>query len=354
MTETNNEMLLAAIERGAAFAPDPDDVLRVVRTRVARRRRRRMTGTAIVAAAVVIAVFGALTVERSLGGRGHSTAQATASPAVMPVPPQRCMLRFGWLPPGLDPPSRSCGPAGEEVGYPMGAGNYLDVSMLNSSWQPTLDTPGLQQIKVGGRPAAIASRPTRTIIIFQLPSGHWVSLEYGKGYPSSSEQQATLRTDALAIANSVSEGPAEEIQVAFAPGYLPAGMRLARIYPGATPGTGSLEYNDGTGSVTKVEMGGTEDGIPVSLPVTDERYNVSISLGPPEPGLPGDSANPVGHLGNLTIYLINNNGASVVVPGFHGGVLSVFSLVKPLIEPPPPTLSTDELIKIAEHVQWFG
>ncbi len=361
MNEADNELLVAAISEGAEFAPDSHDVLRTVRVRVARQRRRRLAGRAVAAVASVIAVLGAVAIVERWPDRPLDTAAPSPGTGIgqaMPVPPQQCTLRFGWLPPGLKDPTRSCGPAEENVLYPMAGGNYLSVEMLKVSWQPKLDLPGLQQIKVGGRPAAISSKPTRTIITFQLPSGHWIQLEYGRGHPGSSSsrsQQTTLHNDALAIANGVSEGTAEDVQVAFAPAYLPAGMRLTSVGTGATPGTGQLHYGDGSGSVTKVDVVGTTDGIQDSMPVTDDRHTVSISLLSPDPSRLGHSAEPVGHLGNLPIYSING-GMAVLVPGFHGATLEVATsavrYVNPT-EPPDAAVSTDELIKIAQHVQWF-
>ncbi|GIH17211.1 hypothetical protein [Rugosimonospora africana] len=359
MTETDNELLTAAISEGAALAPDSHDVLRAVRVRVARQQRFRRSGIAVAGAvASVIAVFGAVTVVQKWPGGSLDTA-AHGPGGVMPVPAQQCTLTFGWLPPGLKSPVRSCGPDGENVGYPMDGGNYLSVGMLNASWQPTLDAAGLQQIEVGGRPAAICSKPTRTAITFQLPSGHWVQLEYGNGLPGSSSsgaQQTTLRNDALAIANGMSEGTADDVQVAFAPGYLPADMSLAGVGTGTTPGTGQLHYGDGSGAVTKVEVGGGTDGLTDIMPVSDDRHTLSISLLSPDPGLMSHSANPVGRLGNLTIYSINQ-GTAVLVPGFHGATLEVATSAVRYVnstEPPGGALSTDELIKIAQHIQWFG
>jgi hypothetical protein len=355
MNAAEQRVLVDGIGEGAAQAPDAHVVLAEVQARIVRGRRRRRIGGAVTAVVAALAVAGLLVGGvGGLAGRSHRGTGQWAGVRVEPVPPQRCTVRLGWVPAGLRPPLRGCGPLGESLLYPMAGGAYLRMDVSNLPWQHRTDLAGWERVDIGGRTGLVASRATRTILWFALPSGRWANLEYGKGYPSAQGgPQAGLRADALTIARAVSEDGTDTVRVGFVPAYLPPGMRLAEVATlGPPPGFGELSYGDGSLALRTVGTSGTEDGIEDEDPVFDRGHTVSIRLSAPDPELDKVAAGtPVATVAGRPAYLINQ-GTELVVPGFHGGDLTV-STTSPGA-PGYESLPREELIRIAQGVRWLG
>ncbi|MFG2058194.1 hypothetical protein ACGFI9_29650 [Micromonospora sp. NPDC048930] len=355
-----NARLTRALTEGERYTPDPDVVLAGVRTGIARSRRRRRYATAGLAGLAVLALTGtAVVVDRS----ERSSPRPAGSPAPPAVPAQACGLSFGWLPEGLDEPTRDCGPRRQSVLYPMAGGPYLAVSIDQSAWQGYAKIkPGWKPVTVNGRNGQIVTRRTRTFIRFPLPSGHWVFLEYGVGQPSG-KATTGLAPTAQRIAEHISEAPAGSLTVPFAPTYLPSGQRLDHIGQGAGGATASVGYQDGSGRIVGSGTATTEDGVAIEKPYVDTGigYGISWSSDPrnvinlAEAERAMRTERTVDVQGSRA-YLINQ-GDVLVVESFHGGQLTVsvnLPIGDPRNHPPRPSNVSQELLRIAEGVRWLG
>ncbi|GAA0916787.1 hypothetical protein [Virgisporangium aurantiacum] len=346
-----NEQLLAdALASDERLAPDPHDVLAGMAGGIRRRRQRRLAGYAASVLAV-LALAGGLVVTVPW------QAEQAASPAPIPTPDFQRTVRFGWLPDGLSPPTYSASDTGEEVLYPMSGAVYLRVAVSHVDWQPKLDKSGWQQIQVGGRPGRLVSRPTRTLILWQLPSGHWADLEFGRGGPGGGDSQPAVQTDAERIAAGVTEGAPEPVRLAFELTHLPAGMRIVGI-TGATPdGYGNIEITSGSEEAINTAEGITEDGIVYDFPMLDRSGRITVSFAPgawsasnPPPGVTRFA--DIG--GKAAFRLGQDKGVAVDWPP-HGFV-QVWQPAMAKVDGPAiaPLLTLDEFRAVASGIRWLG
>jgi hypothetical protein len=208
-----SELLMSALHAEEQHAPDPHEVLAGVARGVRRRARRSAAALAAGVALAVLAVSGAVVI-----------AIGPAPPASVGAPVQGAFpadaahgVNFGWLP---DDVGRGGGP---DV---SAGGPYLVASVLPYVWTPTLDLTGWQRTEINGRPGRIVSRPTRTFLLWQLPSGHWAGLEFGRGMPRGADAQPGVELDARRIAAAITEAPYRRGSSRLRLTYLPQGYRV--------------------------------------------------------------------------------------------------------------------------------
>ncbi|RKN31673.1 hypothetical protein D7044_15295 [Micromonospora musae] len=327
-----------------------------VRAGIARSHRRRRYASAGLAAFTLLAVSGtAVLVARPEQPASRPADNLAANAQTGPVPPQECRLSLGWLPEGLVEPSRICGPTAQSVLYPMYDGPYLSVSIDQSGWQGPRNTRGWEPVTVNGEAGYLVTRATRTFVKFPLPSGRWVSVEYGVGMPGA-RATAGLEATARRIAEHISETPTESLNAPFAPTYLPPGQRLANL---RRDGDGaSVTYQDGSGRIIgATSTSTTEDGVIGEFLEFDDGagYRISWTSNPPGDYLPLKQGERIADIQGRPAHRFNEDGI-VVVDGFHGGQLTVstrypVSLHRKL---PKPANPTPELVRIAEGVRWLG
>jgi hypothetical protein len=332
--------LVEALQADERLAPDPSDVLAGVAGGIRRRRQRRLAGYAASAVALAV-VAGTLAV--TLPSRTDRAEQ----PAGTATGEWNRTLRFGWLPDGLaTPPLYQASDTEESALYPeANNGRYLLVNLTKVDWRPRLDLPGWRQTQVGGRPARIISRPTRTLITWELPSGRWASLDYGQGRPGSRDAQPGVETSAERIALGVTEGAPEPVRVAFSVGYLPEGMRVVGVRGASPEGFGTIDAVSGTQRLVRNEDAATEDGISLEYPVLDNGDSLDISVHPGawNPG-PGDKRTD--DVRGRPAYLLNrDDGIAVDSP-------DGYILVSTSGRPSP--LTAADFRRIAESVRWTG
>ncbi len=334
----NEQLLVDALTLDERLAPDVDEVREGITGGIRRRRQRRMVGYA--ASAVALAVLaGALVVTwPARTDRAERPAQTVAGDWTR-------TLRFGWLPAGLAAPVYLASTTEEGVLYPTNQGGYLLVDVTKVDWQPRLDLPGWRQTQVNGRPARIVSRPTRTLISWQLPSGRWASLDHGNGRPGGTDAQPGVETAAQRIAAEITEGPSEPVRVSFSVGFLPRGMRIVGVRGVSPDGYGTIDVVSGSQRVVRTDEATTEDGISVEYPVLDNADSVDISFHPGS-WKPGPGEERTDDVRGRPAYLLNQ-GDGIAVDSPDGYVLVSTSGRS-------SGLTADDFRRIAEGVRWLG
>lgn len=381
-----NARLTQALSDLERHTPDPAQVMAGVRTGIVRSKRRRRYGTAAATVATVLAVIGGALNVGSLGLHPRpriagplSLEVPTPTPTPTPTPGQtitsapmkKChQLRLDWLPAGLStPPIRSCDSEATSVLYPLigapnGSGSpgpYLRVELDNTDWQPPLDLPGWTRVTINGRAGRVATRPTRTMLRFPLPSRQWVSIEYGLGMPGGKSQRG-LAAIATRIAEHATEAPAATIRARFAPTWLPDGLTLRSITAG--PSGETVTYTDGPGRTAEPTRITTEDGIVDVDRWASPDNDISISWQPDGRQPPRtDGTERLPDIQGLPAYF---GFGAVTVLGFHGGSLDVqghsrrtapspSATAQPGPSGPVPSyVDRDELVRIAAGVRWLG
>ncbi|MGW1057306.1 hypothetical protein [Micromonospora rubida] len=354
-----------ALAEGERHSPDPTEVLAGIRAGVRRSHHRRRFAAAGAAGTIGVALVGGLLAgQLAFGPAPEAMAPGSAARPVTPVPAQACRLSFEWLPTGLStPPIRTCGPGAQGVLYPMAGGPYLRVDLAAAGWQPPLERTGWDPVVVNGRAGRMAVRDSRALLLFPLPSGRWVDVEYGG-------PRAALRETAKRIAGGIGETVADTVRVPFTPTYLPRGQYLVALQSGTASG---LTYRDGSGRVLDRQpaQGITEDGVNTDEPVIDHGIEYSIRW---EPAGLGPSAMGFGKRSDravqgLPTYVLNR-GLLMIVDDFHGGRLTLSSNATMSVPPSAPTAEPTnkavplrpssppeadrELRRIAEGIRWTG
>lgn len=347
--------LADSFEESLANAPDPAEVLLGMRAGIDRRRRRqRYYRTGGVLAAVLLAMTAstvAVTVIRDGGGAPAPVGSAD----LIPVGEWKSTLRLGWVPDGLQPPTTTGTEFAEDILYPGSSlpplQDYLRVSLHLVSETPKLDLPGWQRVDVNGRPASERSEPTRTIVVFQMPSGRWAEVEFGRGVPNGGpDGQPGHRETALRVARSIDETGDTPLRTGFAPSYLPAGQRIVGV---------STEVNSPAG------FGRVYSAGPVGPPAQNLPGSRGFLLGVDGQQGPGvsifveeaeeatlEGAERIADIQGRPAYRLNN-GHMIVMTDFHGGALTVIATLGKQ-QPNKELMPEAELVKVAEGVRWLG
>lgn len=333
----NEHLLTSVLIDEERLAPDPADVMAGLTHGIRRRRQRRLAGGAAALALVVAGSFAVVNAWPDAQAPGESSAAAPATVF-------HRKIRFGWLPDGLERPVFQAGLAGESVNYGLSEDRYLRAEISNLQWQPNLDQAGWQRVQVAGRPGRLVSKPTRTIVDWQLPSGRWATIEVGRGRPGMANAQPGLQADAERIAAGITDGDPEPVRVSFEARVLPKGTKIVNVSEQEN-GYGTIELSTGDPKVAATWKGTTEDGITSDRPVTDQESNrVTVTVSP-------DTVKPstdMYELGKVNGRRIWRTGALGVVVDFspHGQILVQTSNTLPL--------TTEELRAVAEGVRWNG
>lgn len=335
----NEHLLVDVLTDDERLAPDLGRVRDGITGGIRRRRRRRMAGYAASAVALVL-VGGALAVTvPATGERPAGTTRTLAGE-------WNRTLRLGYVPDGMTTPLYSASAAGEGVLYPVSREGYLRVDITTTGWTPRLDLPGWRTTQVGGRPARIVSRPKRTMIDWQLPSGRWASLEYGQGRAHDAAGQLAVERIVERVALGVTEGTPEPVRLAFGPTYLPPGTRVVGVRGVSPEGYGTIDVTAGSQRVLRTDEATTEDGISVEYPVLDDRGGFGVSFHPGSWQLdPGDRRTD--DIDGRRTYLLNRETGIAVDTPPHGCV------IVDTIDRPEP-LAPAELRRVAKGVRWTG
>jgi hypothetical protein len=355
MRGSNEHVLADILTAEERLAPDPDDVLRGVTRGIRRRRQRRRIGPAVTGVAAVLALAGGAVVVHDL--RGGPAGQVGAPSATVPNGDWHRTVRLGWVPAGMTPGGWHVSEDGEGGGFHGTDEVYLRVDVSKPRSARTL--PGWEATTVDGRPGLIVSRPTRTIIEWPLPSGHWVEVEFGRGRPGGANRQSAIRADAERIAAGISETAVEPVRVRFGLTRLDPGQRIVGVgVTDADDGHGTLYVSDGTPSAPpSMQEGATEDGIVTESPVPDPGVITVRYDRPTDPATLLRSATRIDDIQGRPAYLINQ-GQMLIVTGLPHGDLTVASnrpMVVDSANPPASESSqVDKLIALAERVRWTG
>jgi hypothetical protein len=228
----------------------------------------------------------------------------------------------------------------------MAGAGYLRVDVSGVDWQPRLDQPGWRQIQVGGRPARIVSRPTRTLIDWQLSSGRWANLEYGRGMPGEAAAQPDVERIAERVAAGITEGAPEPVRVRFAPTVLPEGTRVVGVRGVSHDGYGTVDVASGSQRVVRTGQVTTQDGIGLDHPVLDETGLFGVSFHP-GPFRPNRGETRTDDIQGQPAYLLNEGRGIAFDSPPHGNVT-----VAATGEPAPFT--PEAVRRVAEGVRWTG
>jgi hypothetical protein len=307
----------------------------------------------VLAAVVLVVTASSVAVTALRDGARPPAPVASGDP--IPVGEWKSTLHVGWLPDGLAPPLITSTAYAEDILYPgtntPSRRDYLRVSLYPASETP--DRSG-QPVDVNGRQGYEKSEPTRTIVVFPLPSGRWANVEFGRGVPGGGPNgQPGHRETALRIARSIDQSGNTMLRTGFAPSYLPAGQRIVGVSTDvrAPAGFGRVHTSAPAGQPApppsdSAAFSGGIDGQPgpgVSIFI-DEVATVALA-----------GAERIADIQGSPAYRVNG-GQMIIVTDFHGGALSVMATLGE-IEPgegAPPLVSEAELIKIAEGVRWLG
>jgi hypothetical protein len=297
-----------------------------------RRRRRSAAALAAGAALAVLAVIGSAAV---VGARMALPPASVGAPATATFPVDASHgVDFGWLPDDMRLADRGGGP---DV---MAGGPYLVASVVPYVWQPKLDLTGWQRTEINGRPGRIVSRPTRTFVLWQLPSGHWADLEFGRGLPRGTDGQPGVEQDARRIAASVTEAPPRSGSSRLRLTYLPQGYRVDQASHGTNKAGQSVDVVRGvTGTIrlTGTQTYGTEDGVTTEVPTFAADGTFQVLLDKRDAGAGDDYAHREGwtRIADVQGYPAYTNatlntsrrprGIQIVVVGFDGGQLRLTS-----------------------------
>ena len=319
--------VLAALEESLAATPEPADVLRNIHTGIARRTRRNRrlrTGLAIAFILIVSLVAGVIAPQ-----------SRERAPAGIPVGEWRNTIRPTWLPDGFVAQEFSVTRAKESTEYHARDAN-LTISIVGADPRAEFGQQAWQPVEINGRSAAERSSPGLTWLIFQLPSGRWVEIQLVSSLPDGTGTQPRFRQDALHIAESLEETGELRLRTSFAPGYLPADQHIVGL-------KSNIFLPAGFGSIVCATA-----GQPSSLFISLTNVPVNKNLG---------GFVQIADIQGRSAYWSAGIG-TVFVSDFHGGTLAVgatdqaalgfldFSRTSPF--------PLQELIKIAEGVQWVG
>jgi hypothetical protein len=349
----SDEEIRDSLRESEALAPDPLAATAGIRAGI-RRRHRRRTGTAAVAV-VAVAGLGGYTAAGMPGlpglprpGTGAAAQPADGAPAYT--------LRFGWLPTGMTNPLVTVDQSEESWLYNATNGpSYLRVSVDKLGWKPPKAVNGWQPVTVGGRHGLEIVAPTRAMLVFPLPSGRSVSLEYGDGRPGGTAD-AGVRRVAERIAAGLSEGGAQPVRVRVAAGWLPAGMKVrgAGQRHGPPADVDQLTATSGTPRLTGTAWSTTEDGVTYPAPKQAGVRQVTIAV-EQESGVDEARGTRLPDIQGRPAYSLNQ-GTMVAVLNYHGGTLLVSGPQRFVVggTRPPAGPSLDELVRIAANVNWTG
>jgi hypothetical protein len=337
--ETILAEVLADRER---HTPDPDEVLRRVSARTARRVPHRLV---VALAAVVVLVLAAAVAAVVLQRR--SEPPADPGEPVRPVQEVRSDLRFGWLPDDLAAAaSREFGTQGDG---PPAKQPYLISSVYAVDEAPVLGEPGWQSFEVGGRPGRIVSRPTRSIADWRLPSGRWAHLEVGyTDHLEPGNRQPGVENDLRRMAASATETEPTTTTARFALPYLPPGCVVVSV------GRGTYDVEDDTVEISRIppdaeRVDTTQDGIVDDL-WSQQRSMFGVLTVIWTPGTDGFDRTGAGLVREAPVQGLaawhDSSGLRLLVPGFHGGILELRRLTDRVTGP--------ELHKVAEGLRWTG
>jgi hypothetical protein len=324
--------------------PDPDATMHAVRRGIRRRRHRDGAVAAVAAFAVLLGA------SATVGGylAGPPPQPQSGTPKVQPVTEKVFSFTYGWLPDDLRAQRANPGP---------GVGAYIDTEVTATQDAGPAD-PAWSPIEVKGRPGRLISKPTRTIVDWQLPSGHFAHVEFGRGVPGAPNGQPAIEHDTLHIVDEFAEGPEKTLTTAIGLGFLPArchvdGLNEQQRIPAVNVYCGSP--NPPPRRLT------TEDGITETVTNRLLENGVSISYADPQDAktwerdldhrrriadiqeLPAYTSLPEGETASLSTY-------QLYVKGFHGGMLVLSANTRELKD----ALTLDELVKIASNVVWTG
>lgn len=360
MKGSNEHVLADILTAEERLAPDPGEVWEGVTRGIRRRRRRRRIGQVVTGVVAVLALAGGVVAVRDLRG-GPATGIGTP-PVTVPNGDWQRSIRLGWTPAGMSPGGWHVSEHTEGGLFTGADGAYLRVDV--SDPRPPRPRPGWEATTVDGRPGQIVSRPTRTIIEWPLPSGHWAEVEFGRGQPGGANGQPGIRADAERIAAGITETAGEPVRVGFGLTRLDAGQRIVgvRTTTGANDGHGTVYVAGGTPTVGHVAdpssgQTTTEDGI-VTDPPAGDTGTITVRYEPPA-DLAGTlrAATRIDDIQGRPAYLVNQ-GRMLIVTGLPHGDLTVASnlpLVVGYTDPsaPDPTLVA-QLVALAERVRWTG
>jgi hypothetical protein len=333
------------------LAPNADEVMTSVRSRIARRRKVAARPLAIAASTVVVAAAagGAVLLSRHsdrhapqrqpAAGRSHT---AAVNPSSDEIAPLAMPYDLGWLPDG----SVSYIARRINVGAVSGSsppvfdGEYM-LAVTTATGTVDVDVQQMPgglagmgfksgsgaSITINGRAgieSANSGGPGGYEVYFEDAAGGLMyvnaSPENGGGYPAGQLVDIGRR-----VAENIGFPGTAEVEPSFGVGYVPAGLRV-RAFDVEDAGAAGLPVSDGTtGPVTSYDVG--------TSAVHGSVITIATSVAPPHGGTAGRDVQ-----GHATRYSdVGGYGTLYVLDAVNGQDVGLFG-----------SLALDELYKIAD------
>jgi hypothetical protein len=288
---------------------------------------------AVLAGVVLLAVAGTVAVVVVRHG------PETGAPDVKPLSQVDSDLHWGWLPADLDM-SRTKFPPGAQPGTA-----YFDVLDFPADRGPDLRLDGWQPFEVGGRPGRIISRPARSMADWQLPSGRWAHVEFGRDEAKLeslgpvTNRQPGVENELRRIVTEATESPVRTVTAQFGLARMPACCTLLTVRPGAV--------DLGAGVPQDRPADGLVDGILDDTNLRSVNFLTRLSI-KFEPGMKTLNMSMWKRLpdiqgGEAYFLWTTEMPMELDIRGFHGGTLRLVG-----------GGSQDELVQVARSVVWTG